>query len=85
MGTRPIFLVAGAKDGICPAQNARKMYESVRSPEKVLLILPNAQHGTTYSTDPQLYESTAVGFLDKALQSCCFYGRKQNLPSMRMP
>jgi hypothetical protein len=57
------------------------MYDSARSPEKVLLIVPNAEHDTT---NPQLYESTVVGFLDKAFQSAAFMGSKPNLPNMQM-
>jgi hypothetical protein len=60
------------------------MYDSARSPEKVLLIVPNAEHDTTYSTNPQLYESTVVGFLDKAFRSAAFMGSKPNLPNMQM-
>lgn len=77
MGRRPILFISGAKDGICPPQNADRMYNSARSPEKFLLIVPNAEHDTTYSTNPQLYESTVVGFLERAFQSAAFMGESR--------
>lgn len=67
VGERPILFIAGGRDKICPAGNARIMYNAALSPNKGLLIIPNAEHDTTYTTDPQLYQSTVVKFLEKAL------------------
>ena len=41
------------------------MYDAALSREKVLLIVPHAEHDTTYSSAPHLYESTVVSFLNK--------------------
>ena len=68
MGMRPILFISGARDEICPSQNARLMYNAARSPQKRLLVIPNAEHDTTYQTAPQLYESTVKRFLEDALQ-----------------
>ncbi len=65
MGPRPILFIAGEDDKICPPQNARRMYDAALSPDKVLLIVPHAEHDTTYSFAPHLYESTVLSFLSK--------------------
>ena len=77
IGMRPILFISGEKDEICPPQNAKRMYDAARSPEKLLLVVPNAEHDTTYSTNPQLYESTVVGFLEKALQRAALVGESR--------
>jgi uncharacterized protein len=69
IGQRPILFIAGARDKICPPENTRVMYNTAQGPDKELLIVPDAEHDTTYTTDPQLYQSTVVHFLEKALQS----------------
>jgi uncharacterized protein len=68
IGVRPILFISGQNDKICPPQNARLMFDAARSPEKQLLIIPNAEHDTTFESAPHLYESTVIGFLDHALQ-----------------
>jgi uncharacterized protein len=69
IGQRPILFIAGARDKICPPENAELMYKAALSPDKELLIVPNANHDSTYPTDPQLYQSTVLHFLEKALRS----------------
>lgn len=64
IGGRPILFIAGEKDQIFPPANAREMYQAALSPQKKLLIIPGADHETTYSTSPNLYESAVIGFLD---------------------
>ena len=68
IGRRPILFIAGEKDEICPPQNARRMFDAALSDEKRILVVPNAEHDSTYSTAPQLYESAVVDFLQEALQ-----------------
>ena len=77
IGMRPILFISGEKDGICPPQNARRMYNAALSPEKLLLVVPNAEHDTTYSTSPQLYESTVVAFLEEAFQRAAVVGESR--------
>jgi pimeloyl-ACP methyl ester carboxylesterase len=69
IGTRPILFISGEKDEICPPQNAKLMFQAARSPEKRLLVVPKAGHDTTYQTDPQLYESTVIRFLEDAFRN----------------
>jgi uncharacterized protein len=64
IGTRPVLFIAGAQDKICPPDNARAMYQAALSRQKRLLIVPGAEHDSTYTTSPQLYESTVIQFLD---------------------
>jgi uncharacterized protein len=64
IGTRPVLFIAGAQDKICPPDNARVMYQATLSRRKQLLIVPGAEHDSTYTTSPKLYESTVIQFLD---------------------
>jgi pimeloyl-ACP methyl ester carboxylesterase len=66
IGQRPILFIAGERDQICPPDNTRIMYQAALSPNKSLLIVPHAEHDSTFTTAPDLYESTVVGFLLKA-------------------
>jgi len=68
IGQRPVLFISGARDAIAPPENARRMYEAALSPEKSLLIIPDATHDSTYVTDRPLYESTVERFLEKAVQ-----------------
>ena len=36
IGSRPILFISGEDDGICPPQNARRMYDDALSPEKFI-------------------------------------------------
>jgi pimeloyl-ACP methyl ester carboxylesterase len=64
-GLRPILFI-GEDDIICPPQNAKRMYDAALSPDKTLLIVPHADHDTTYSSSPHVYESTVISFLSKS-------------------
>jgi esterase/lipase len=52
---------------VIPPEHTRLMYNASRNPEKELLIMPHAEHDSTYATDPQLYEASVVRFLQKSL------------------
>jgi pimeloyl-ACP methyl ester carboxylesterase len=65
---QPILFISGGKDEICPPQNAMRMYDAARNSQKRILMIPNADHDTTYATSSQLYESTVMDFLRGALQ-----------------
>jgi len=56
IGTRPILFISGERDEICPPENAKLMFEAALSPEKRLLVVPEAEHDATYQTAPRLYE-----------------------------
>jgi pimeloyl-ACP methyl ester carboxylesterase len=77
IGMRPILFISGQEDEICPPQNAKRMYDAARSPEKLLLVVQGAEHDTTFSTNPQLYESTVVGFLEEAFQRATLVGESR--------
>jgi pimeloyl-ACP methyl ester carboxylesterase len=64
---QPILLISGERDEICPPKNAKVMLDMARSSKKQLLVVPNAEHDTTLITNPQLYESAVVRFLENAL------------------
>jgi hypothetical protein len=44
------------------------MYNAAHSQQKRFLVIPNAEHDTTYQTAPQLHESTVKRFLEDAFQ-----------------
>ncbi len=67
IGSRPVLFIVGARDGIAPPEDARRMYEAALSPAKALLVVPGAGHNTTYGTAPALYETQVLQFLVKAL------------------
>jgi uncharacterized protein len=68
IGKRPILFIAGANDKICPPDNALEMYRDSVSPDKGLIVVPNAEHDTTFKTNPQLYESHVEQFLNSILR-----------------
>jgi hypothetical protein len=43
------------------------MFDMARSRQKRLLVIPNADHDTTFQTAPHLYESVVIQFLEEAL------------------
>ena len=69
IGVRPILFISGDKDEICPTQTAKRMFDAARSPDKLLLVVPGAEHDTTFSTNPQIYESAVEGFLEKSFSA----------------
>jgi uncharacterized protein len=81
IGNRPILFISGARDEICPPANARLMYNAAQSPDKDLLIVPDADHDSTFKNAPQLYESVVVRFLEKVSLAASGRG-KENLPNL---
>jgi pimeloyl-ACP methyl ester carboxylesterase len=64
---RPILFISGERDWIVPPENARRMYAQAQDPRKALLIIPGAEHNTTYTAATQLYEHQVLSFLANAL------------------
>lgn len=83
IGTRPILFIAGERDKICPPQNARIMYDAALSPFKDLLLVPNADHDSTFTAAPQEYESTVLSFLKKVSLTDDGGRGKKNLPHLQ--
>jgi pimeloyl-ACP methyl ester carboxylesterase len=63
----PILFISGTRDWIVPTDQVRKVMDAVPSDRKSLVIIPGAQHDTTFSTAPVLYQTAVLNFLDKAL------------------
>lgn len=64
----PVLLISGGDDWIVPTERTRQILSAIPSDEKELVVIPGAQHDTTYSTAPQLYSSVVLRFLDQAFK-----------------
>ena len=65
----PVLLISGQEDWIVPTDRARQILAVLPGDQKELLVIPGAHHDTTYSTAPELYGSTVLSFLDRAIKS----------------
>ncbi len=64
----PVFIIAGEKDTLIPADNGRKLYAAAREPKEYWLV-PGADHGATLSAAGTVeYEKRVGDFFDKYLQ-----------------
>jgi uncharacterized protein len=63
----PILFISGTRDWIVPTDQVRKVMAAVPSDRKSLVTIPGAQHDTTFSTAPALYENAVLSFLDSNL------------------
>lgn len=63
IGPRPILFISGQLDPITSPEGTRRMYEAAISPKKMFLIVPRADHDSTYRTAPDLYRTTVLRFL----------------------
>jgi uncharacterized protein len=64
----PILFISGTRDWIVPTDQVRKVMAAVPSGRKSLITVPGAQHDTTFSTAPALYQNAVLSFLDNNLQ-----------------
>lgn len=63
-----LFFSSLAKlDEICPPSNTEKMYNAAPSTQKAILIVPGADHESTFIAAPHLHQDTVINFLQKAL------------------
>jgi uncharacterized protein len=61
---QPILFISGEKDWLAPTQNARRMYQEAPTVHKDLVVIPGANHNTTYyGAMRPLYESNVLDFL----------------------
>ncbi len=58
---RPIIFVHGTEDSFVPVEMTYENYKSCHAPKR-LVIVPGADHGMSYYTDPVLYESETLAF-----------------------
>jgi len=61
--TLPALVIHGEQDTIVPLSEARTLYESLGSPEKQILLIPDADHNTIIFAHPQLYFSAISEFI----------------------
>lgn len=62
---KPVLFISGDQDWLAPAQNARLMYDASPTQHKDFLVVPGANHSTTYSAARPLYEAKVLGFLQQ--------------------
>lgn len=63
----PVLLISGGHDWIVPTAQARQIFDVLPTVHKSLVVVPNANHDTTYTTAPMLYEKAVLSFLDANL------------------
>ena len=68
IGNRPILFIVGDKDYIAPLEDSQRMYDAAVSPTKAILVIPNADHDSTFDTNPNLYEASLLAFLSGAIR-----------------
>ncbi|MCC3375091.1 alpha/beta hydrolase [Cohnella sp. REN36] len=59
---KPILFIHGDCDTFVPTKMVEQLFEAA-SGEKQKLIVPNAQHGMSFVTDPDGYRNTVLGFI----------------------
>ncbi|MDI4650149.1 alpha/beta hydrolase [Cohnella hashimotonis] len=64
---RPILFIHGASDTFVPTEMVHKLHDAAAPPDKPLLIVPGAQHGSAYTTDPEAYKEEVLAFLSRHL------------------
>ncbi len=62
----PVLLISGDKDWIVPTVQARQVQAALAGTSS-LLIIPGAEHDTTFATAPDLYGKTVLSFLNSNL------------------
>lgn len=62
----PVLLLHGEADQLVPCEMSRAIYDACGS-DKELQTFPGAGHGMCYLEDPQRYEATVAGFLQRCL------------------
>lgn len=64
----PVLLLHGEEDQLVPCHMSREIYDACAG-DKELQTFPGASHGMCYLEDPQRYEATVGGFLNRCLRS----------------
>lgn len=59
----PILFTTGEKDDYVPTQMTRDLYAAKTRGMRKLLIVPEAEHGQAYFTNPQMYDQAVGEFL----------------------
>lgn len=66
IGNRPILFIVGDKDYIAPPEDSQQMYDAASSPRKAMVVIPGANHNSTFDVNPTLYETKTLAFLSAA-------------------
>lgn len=61
----PLFVIHGENDEVVPAEEGIALYVAVSSPDKELLLVPNAGHNDLLSVAPSKYFGTLKKFLSE--------------------
>ncbi len=69
IGNRPLLFIAGSADTRMPPEIAQTLYEASPSPQKKLVIIPNAKHGAAFRTDPEAYTQAVLNFLQTVCEA----------------
>ena len=65
----PTLIISGGHDWIVPTDKARQILSAIPDNRKELLVIPDADHDTAYSTAPTLYASGVLSFLERSIKS----------------
>ncbi len=65
LGNVPVLLVYGQDDQRMPEAVATRLFDAAASPNKELLIVPDAGHGRAFRTDPDRYIETVADFVSR--------------------
>jgi pimeloyl-ACP methyl ester carboxylesterase len=63
----PVLLISGERDWIVPTEQARTILSALPTQRKSIVVIPNAQHDTTFTADPTLYSDAVLTFLGDSL------------------
>lgn len=63
----PIMFIHGEKDTFVPFEMVYELYEAANT-EKELYVVPDAEHGNAYDTNPSLYEEKVTNFVTKYIK-----------------
>ncbi len=63
----PVLFISGGSDWIVPTEQERKVMAAIPGDRKSMLVIPGAQHDTTFSTDPSRYRDAVLDFLGRNL------------------
>jgi pimeloyl-ACP methyl ester carboxylesterase len=62
--TIPVLFISGTHDWIVPTEQTREVMSVLPGEHKSLVVIPHADHDTTFSTAPALYRNAVLAFLD---------------------
>ncbi len=65
---QPVMIVHGLNDERISPEYGRRVFEQLRSPEKVWYPIPGAMHNDVYTVGGEEYQKKIVGFFEKNLK-----------------